>query len=120
MQSMPSSLPEPRLGRSQRSSFPPMLPGVMVVRSRPKPVSSKPRPIEDKAVERAAAMLRSGLPTAILMAGNALYGGGLIAAGRIAAATGAKLLAPYPLTRLQRGAGLPPSGPRAVRAGTRD
>jgi acetolactate synthase-1/2/3 large subunit len=36
-----------------------------------------------------------------------LYGSGLVAAGRIAAATGAKLLAPYPLTRLQRGAGIP-------------
>jgi len=27
--------------------------------------------------------------------------------GRIAAATGAKLLAPYPITRLQRGVGIP-------------
>jgi acetolactate synthase-1/2/3 large subunit len=52
-------------------------------------------------------MLRSGLKTAILMTGNALYGKGLLTAGRVAAATGAKLLAPYPLTRLQRGAGLP-------------
>jgi acetolactate synthase-1/2/3 large subunit len=58
-------------------------------------------------VERAAAMLKTGLRTAILMAGNALYGNGLVAAGRIAAATGAKLLAPYPLSRLQRGAGIP-------------
>jgi acetolactate synthase-1/2/3 large subunit len=70
-------------------------------------VFSKPSPPEDKAVERAAAMLRSGLPTAILMTGNALYGHGLMAAGHIAAATGAKLLAPYPVTRLQRGAGFP-------------
>jgi acetolactate synthase-1/2/3 large subunit len=59
------------------------------------------------SVDRAAAMLRSGLRTAILIAGNALYGDGLVAAGRIAAATGAKLLAPYSITRLQRGAGLP-------------
>ncbi|MGA9806424.1 MAG: acetolactate synthase large subunit [Candidatus Sulfotelmatobacter sp.] len=58
-------------------------------------------------VEHVAAMLRSGLRTAILLAGNALYGNGLVAAGHIAAATGAKLLAPYPLTRLQRGAGIP-------------
>ncbi len=58
-------------------------------------------------IEHAASMLRSGLRTAILMTGNALYGNGLAAAGRIAAATGAKLLAPYPLTRLQHGAGLP-------------
>jgi acetolactate synthase I/II/III large subunit len=62
---------------------------------------------DTQTVEHAAAMLRSGLRTAILMAGNALYGKGLATAGRIAAATGAKLLAPYPLTRLQRGAGIP-------------
>lgn len=61
----------------------------------------------DQTVEHAAAMLRNGVRTAILIAGNALYGKGLLLAGRIAAATGAKLLAPYPLTRLQRGAGIP-------------
>ncbi|MGO9085476.1 MAG: acetolactate synthase large subunit [Terriglobales bacterium] len=60
-----------------------------------------------KAVERAAVMLGSGLPTAILMTGNALYGKGLEAAGRIAAASNATLLAPYPITRLERGAGVP-------------
>jgi acetolactate synthase-1/2/3 large subunit len=58
-------------------------------------------------IDQAAVMLRSGLRTAILIAGNGLYGSGLVAAGRIAAATGAKLLSPYPLTRLQRGAGIP-------------
>ncbi len=58
-------------------------------------------------IERAAVMLRSGLSTAILLDGNALYGNGLTIAGRISASTGAKLLAPYPLTRLQRGAGIP-------------
>lgn len=63
---------------------------------------------ESENIERAAAMLRSGLRTAILLAGNALYGEGLAIAGRIAAATGAKLLAPYPITRLQRGAGIAP------------
>ncbi len=59
-------------------------------------------------IEHAAAMLRSGLQTAILMTGNALYGRGLAAAGRIAAITNAKLFAPYPITRLERGAGIPP------------
>ena len=58
-------------------------------------------------VEHAAALLRSGLHTAILLAGNALYGDGLMAAGQIAAATGAKLMAPYPFARLQRGVGMP-------------
>jgi acetolactate synthase-1/2/3 large subunit len=65
-------------------------------------------PLPDaQTVEHAAAMLRSGSRTAILMAGNALYGKGLVTAGRIASATGAKLLAPYPITRLQRGVGFP-------------
>lgn len=72
------------------------------------PELSKPGLPATAAVERAAAMLRSGLPTAMLMSGNALYGEGLAAAGRMAAATGAKLLAPYPITRLERGAGIPP------------
>jgi acetolactate synthase-1/2/3 large subunit len=60
-----------------------------------------------ESVNRAASMLRSDLATALLLNGNALYGAGLVAAGRIAAATGAKLLAPYPLTRVERGAGAP-------------
>ncbi len=74
------------------------------------PIPTLPSPVaaDQKTVERAAAMLRSGLPTAILLSGNALYGKGLLTAGRIAKATGAKLLAPYPITRVQRGAGLPP------------
>jgi acetolactate synthase-1/2/3 large subunit len=71
------------------------------------PTLPKPPLPSTETVEHAAAMLRSGLRTAMLIAGNALYGKGLVAAGRIAAATGAKLLAPYPLTRLQRGAGIP-------------
>lgn len=61
-----------------------------------------------RAIEDAAGMLRSGLPTAILLAGSALYGESLMAAGQIAAATGAKLFAPYPVARIERGAGLPP------------
>jgi acetolactate synthase I/II/III large subunit len=59
-------------------------------------------------IEQTAMMLRSGTRTAILMSGNALYGEGLAAAGRIAVATGAKLLAPYPIARLERGNGIPP------------
>jgi acetolactate synthase-1/2/3 large subunit len=61
-----------------------------------------------ECVDRAAAMLRSGLRTGLLLAGNTLYGNGLASAGRIAAATGAKLLAPYPITRLERGIGVAP------------
>jgi acetolactate synthase-1/2/3 large subunit len=69
----------------------------------------KTTPLPDsQAIDRAAKMLRSGRPTAILLTGNALYGEGLTIAGRIASVTGARLLAPYPITRLERGAGLPP------------
>ncbi len=58
-------------------------------------------------VEGVAAKLRSPIRTALLVAGSGLYGEGLRAAGRIAKATGAKLLAPYNFTRLERGAGVP-------------
>ena len=71
------------------------------------PALPKPALPDAHAIEQAATMLRSGVRTAILIAGNGLYGHGLVTAGRIAAATGAKLFAPYPITRLQRGAGLP-------------
>jgi acetolactate synthase I/II/III large subunit len=74
----------------------------------PKPsVPRAPLP-SSKSVESAAALLRSGARTALLLAGGALHGRGLKAAGRIAAATGAKLLAPYPFARMERGAGRVP------------
>jgi len=69
-------------------------------------VPRAPLPSADN-IERAAAMLLSGVRTAMLLSGDTLYGKGLAAAGRIAAATGAKLLAPYPFARLERGAGVP-------------
>ncbi len=65
-----------------------------------------PMPGAEK-IEKAGDMLRSGLRTAILLADKGLYGKGLAAAGRIAAGTNAKLLAPYPFTRMERGAGFP-------------
>ncbi|MBV9573421.1 MAG: acetolactate synthase large subunit, partial [Acidobacteriales bacterium] len=70
------------------------------------PIPKPPMPGSD-SVEQAAAMLRSNLRTALLLAGPALYGRGLAAAGRIADATGAKLFAPYPFARMERGLGLP-------------
>lgn len=70
-------------------------------------VVPKPSVPAAEAVDRVAAMLLSGLRTAILLSENCLYGKGLRTAGQIAAATGAKLLAPYNFTRLERGAGLP-------------
>jgi acetolactate synthase I/II/III large subunit len=70
----------------------------------PIPLPPVPAPA---TISHAAAMLRSNVPTAILLAGNALHGPALIAAGRIAAATGARLLAAYAMTRIERGAGRP-------------
>ena len=69
-------------------------------------IPAAPMPAAE-TIDRAAVMLHSGVRTAMLLAGGGLYGPGLAAAGRIAAATGAKLFAPYPIARLERGAGLP-------------
>ncbi len=71
------------------------------------PLPRAPLPARE-IVEQAAAILRSKTRTAIVLAGDALFGRGLAAAARIAAATGAKLLAPYPFTRIERGAGRAP------------
>ena len=61
----------------------------------------------DNAVELAAKALRSGEPAALLLGGRALRERGLVAASRIAQATGAKLLCETFPARLERGAGLP-------------
>ena len=68
---------------------------------------TRPAMPSSNAIEQAAMILRLKQPTAILLSGNALFGEGLVVAGKIAAGTGARLLAPYPLVRLERGAGLP-------------
>ncbi len=62
--------------------------------------------VASEAIAQASAALRSGEPCAIHMTGIALREDGLAAAGRIAAATGARLLAPTSNARQQRGAGL--------------
>jgi acetolactate synthase-1/2/3 large subunit len=71
----------------------------------PKPLVRKAPLPSSKNIEHAAALLRSGVPTALLITGDGLQGEGLRAAGRIAAATRAKLLAPYPFARMERGRG---------------
>jgi acetolactate synthase I/II/III large subunit len=71
----------------------------------PKPSVPKATTPPDVNIARAAKVLRMRAPTALLLTGSALHGDGLKAAGRIAAATGAKLLAPYPLARMERGVG---------------
>jgi acetolactate synthase-1/2/3 large subunit len=64
-------------------------------------------PSFDDAVDLAAKALRSGETAALLVGGRALRERGLIAASRIAQATGAKLLCETFPARLERGAGLP-------------
>lgn len=66
-----------------------------------------PRKPDARNIEDAAVLLKSSLPSCLLLAGTALFGPGLAAAGRIAAATGAKLLSPYPFARMERGANAP-------------
>ncbi|MFQ5783990.1 MAG: acetolactate synthase large subunit [Alphaproteobacteria bacterium] len=58
-----------------------------------------------EAVAAAAAALRSGASCALLMTGTALREAGLDLAGRIAAKTGARLLAQTSNARIERGAG---------------
>jgi len=74
----------------------------------PKPEIPKAPLPSRQNIERAAKLLRSGARTALLLTGNALHGEGLKAAGRVVAATGAQLLAPYPFARMERGAGRVP------------
>src|SRR5215207_4734904 len=71
----------------------------------PAPKVTGPEPVDNGAVRAAAAMLRSGAPAAILMTGMALRAANLEAAGRIAAATGCRLLAQTSNARMERGVG---------------
>lgn len=68
-----------------------------------------PRPADpDEAlIDELAALLRSGSPVVLLLGGRALRGDGLVAAARIAASSGARLLAETFPVRHERGAGLP-------------
>ncbi len=60
------------------------------------------------SVEKVAAALRGGLPSMLLLAGEALGEAGLRAANRIAHATGAKLRTPTQVARMARGRGRVP------------
>jgi acetolactate synthase-1/2/3 large subunit len=71
----------------------------------PAPLDPPAAPVE--LVEIAANAIRGSSRTAMLLGGRALRGRGLIAAGRIAAATGTRLFAERGAARLERGAGLP-------------
>jgi acetolactate synthase-1/2/3 large subunit len=58
-------------------------------------------------IDLAAKVLRAGRPAALLLGGGALRADALEAAGRVARATGAKLLCETFPARLERGGGLP-------------
>jgi acetolactate synthase I/II/III large subunit len=68
----------------------------------------RPTPPEADLVDAVDKALRSGEPAGLLLGGTALRERGLVAASRVANATGARLLAETFPTRLERGAGLPP------------
>jgi acetolactate synthase I/II/III large subunit len=58
-------------------------------------------------IEDAARLLRNGLRTGIILGSHTTHGQASLMAARIAAATGAKLLAPFAFARVERGAGRP-------------
>jgi acetolactate synthase I/II/III large subunit len=74
------------------------------------PAVPVPVRINAGAVSEAAAALRSGEPAVMLLSGLALREAGLDLAGRIAAKTGASLLAPTFSSRMARGGGRMPIG----------
>lgn len=73
----------------------------------PAPVPSRAA-VDGSSIDAVAKVLRSGESVAILLGGTTLREAGLAAAARIAAATGAKVLAETFPTRLERGAGVAP------------
>jgi acetolactate synthase I/II/III large subunit len=71
----------------------------------PVPPAKGPKPVSQEAIINAARALRSGEPTLILLTGRALREDGLELAGKIAAKTGARLMAQGSNARTQRGRG---------------
>lgn len=74
----------------------------------PVPLEILPEPADTKTIAAVAAALQGPGKKALLLGGRALREPTLIALGKVAAKTGATLLAEVFPTRLSRGAGLPP------------
>ena len=72
------------------------------------PTAPTPAAATDDVVDTVARAFHGNEPTAILLGGRALRELPLMAVGRIAAATGAKVYAEVFPARIERGAGLPP------------
>jgi acetolactate synthase-1/2/3 large subunit len=66
-----------------------------------------PATVADDAVDAVAKALLSGEPAALLVGGRAVRGDALVAADRVARATGARLFCETFPARLERGAGVP-------------
>jgi acetolactate synthase I/II/III large subunit len=71
----------------------------------PVPPPAGPKPVSREAITAAAQALRSGEPCLILLSGRALRQDGLELAGKIAAKSGARLMAQGSNARTQRGRG---------------
>ncbi len=71
-------------------------------------VNTRGAPPDEGVLAAAAAALRSGEPSAILIGGRACVGGSLDRAADVAASTGARFFAETFPSRLERGAGRPP------------
>ncbi len=69
------------------------------------PPAPAPAALDEAAIARCAAALRSGEKAMLLLGGHALRGEALELAGRIAAATGASLRSEFAAARSERGAG---------------
>jgi acetolactate synthase-1/2/3 large subunit len=74
----------------------------------PPAVVAEPQQAERSAIDAACEALRSGEPAALFLGGMALREDALVEAGRIAEATGARLVCETFPARLQRGGGRPP------------
>ncbi len=84
------------------SAVPSALSSAIAVELAPHPRPAAPDP---QRLDAAAAALRNGLPTVLLISGRALRAGALEQASRIARASGARLLAQQSNARVERGAG---------------
>src|SRR4051812_35861497 len=72
------------------------------------PAAAAPPVAEAEALDAVGRALRGRGATAVLLGGRPLRGAGLVAAHKLATATGARLYAELFPTRLERGAGVPP------------
>lgn len=66
-----------------------------------------PAPVASGTIDKIAAALKNGKRSLLLLRGRCLEADGIRAAGRIAAATGARIAHDYFTPRIRRGAGLP-------------